>query len=219
MMTVTRFLTVCVLVVVLPVHLPAQEESVGNGFGARVGWGFSGSPHGNIAERHGTFLVPGKDYEVAFHFRLASGKELSLGLLSDGYDINQELDRQTGSRFEYNSTGVFAGFAMTEQVGLVPIRLGMDAGWRWYSVESRRPNYYTSEPGESSMKGRTAALGLSAGIEIPFEFATAVPRIRVETNYPSFGGGDGYTDLRQVSDLAFRASLGVGLKYDFKKTK
>jgi len=39
-----------------------------------------------------------------------------------------------------------------------------------------------------------------------------VPRVRIEVDFPDFGGGDGFGRLHPETDLGFRASFGVVLK-------
>jgi hypothetical protein len=220
MKTLSRFGGVVVVMgAMLPMQISAQQDSPSYTFGVAVGGGLSASPLGNIAERHGTFLIPGKDYEVWLTYGAAESGEFSLGMLADRYQVNQEFDSRTYSRFHYSSVGAFAGYSFLGVEGRTPVRYGVDLGWRWFSVESDRPDYYTGEPSVGATKGNALALGVTAGIEVPLDFGTAVPRVRVETNYPSFGGGDGYSELHRASDLGFRASVGIQLKYGFRSTR
>lgn len=203
----------------VPSQILAQAEEPGGTFEVAVGGGLSASPLGNIAERHGTFLVPGRHYEGWLTYRTSRKTEVGVGMLTEGYNVDQVLDSRTRSRFEYTSTGVFGGLSWVEAQGPTPIRYGIDLGWRWFSVESNRPNYYTGEPSGSWTNGRAVALGLGAGVELPLDFATAIPRVRVETSYPSFAGGDGYTNLRKARDVGFRVSVGIQGKSAFKPGK
>jgi hypothetical protein len=200
----------------VPSQILAQTEESGGTVGIVVGGGLSASPLGNIAERHGTFFVPGRDYEAWLTYRTSGGIDIGVGMLTDRYSIEQAVDIRTNSRFEYTSAGVFTGLSLVEREGFTPVRYGVDFGWRWFAVESDRPGYYSGEQSESRTTGRAVALGFAAGVEFPWGIAVAIPRARMEMSYPSFGGGDGYTDLRKENELGFRASVGIQLKYGFK---
>lgn len=143
-------------------HEQAHPTRYGVGFGAAV----STSPLGEIAERHGTYGIPGYQYEVRFFARTLARGEWSVALLWDDYHVGQRLDLNTKYAFDYDSRTV----------------------------------------------GHAAVLGWTAGLEIPGRALTTVPRIRLEMNFPDFGGGDGYTLIHPETDLGFKASFGVTLK-------
>ena len=202
----------------LPVEADAQAEPERR-FGLAAGIAVGGAPLGEIAERNGTFAIPGKEYEFRALMRSASGAEWSLGFLMDDYRLGQEPDRLTRSQFGYNSTGLIVGYGRSEIQDGVPIHYGVDLGWRQFDVSSSGPNYYTGEAEASRTSGQAALLAVSFGIEIPVEGASLVPRVRFETNYPDFGGGDGYSALHRERDLGFRASVGIGLKTIFQQER
>lgn len=200
----------------VPARAGAQAEP-GRRFGLAAGVAVGGAPLGELAERNGTFAILGKEYELRALMRSASGREWSLGFIMDDYRLDQEPDRLTRSQFDYSSTGLIVGYGRSEIQEGVPMHYGVDLGWRHFDVSSSGPNYYTGEPEASRTSGQAALLAVSFGIEIPLEGASLVPRVRLETNYPDFGGGDGYSALHREHDLGFRASIGIGLKQIFQR--
>lgn len=212
----------CGLALLALMLLPPQaigQAEPGRRFGLAAGVAVGGAPLGEIAERNGTFAIPGKEYEFRALTRSASGPEWSLGFLMDDYRLNQEIDRLTRSHFDYNSTGLIVGYGRSEMQNGVPIHYGVDIGWRQFDVSSSGPNYYTGEAEASRTSGHAALVAVSWGIELPLESMSLVPRVRIETNYPDFGGGDGYSALHQEHDLGFRASIGIGLKQIFQRER
>ena len=208
---VPRWLCGLTPLVLLPAQVVAQPEP-GRQFGLAAGIAVGGAPLGEIAERNGTFAIPGKEYEFRALVRSASGTEWSLGFLMDDYRLDHEIDRFTHSRFDYNSTGLIVGYGRRQVQHGAPIHYGLDLGWRQFDVSSSGPNYYTGEAEASRTNGHAALLAVSWGVEVPLESMSLVPRVRIETNYPDFGGGDGYSALHREHDLGFRASIGIGLK-------
>jgi hypothetical protein len=200
------------LLLLVPVRAGAQMESPGRRFGIFAGAAVGGAPLGQIAERNGTFAIPGLEYEVRALLRSAGGNEWSLGLLVDEYRLDQEVDRLTRSRFDYSSTGISMGYGRVEPQKGVPIHYGVELGWRRFEASSARPSVYTGEAEASRASGHAAILAVSYGIEVPLEVVRLVPRLRLETSYPDIGGGDGYSALHTARDLGVRASVGVGLK-------
>lgn len=189
-------------------HDAAQRTRYGAGFGAAV----SSSPLGEIAERHGTYGIPGYQYEVRLFARTPGRGEWSVALLWDNYHVSQQLDLATKYAFNYDSESLVLGWqSVPDQEGLQLV-YGMDAGWLRYTTAANSIDYYTSTPFESSTVGHAAVLGFSTGLEIPGASLITVPRIRIETNFPNFGGGDGYSILHPETDLGFKASFGVVLK-------
>lgn len=186
-------------------------QSTGRKFGISFGTAVSGSPLSEIAERNGTFAIPGQEIE----FRLSYGSprhELSLGLLADQYKLDQVVTRGSRSRLEYSSTTALVGYSMTEFVKSVPLVSSVDVGWNRFLVASVTPDYYTGETSDTRTEGNAFVLGLSYGVELPFRSVAVIPRIRITTSYPDFGGGDGYTILHPENDLGFKASFGVNVK-------
>jgi hypothetical protein len=180
----------------------------GVGFGAAV----STSPLGEIAERHGTYGIPGQQYEVRFFARTPGRGEWSIALLWDDYHVGQQLDRATSYAFGYDSRSLVIGYQTIPDNEGLRLVYGVDAGWLRYTTEANAIDYYTSEPYDSRTTGHAGLLGLSAGLEIPGKSLIVVPRVRIETNFPDFGGGDGYSILHPETDLGFKASFGVVLK-------
>lgn len=186
----------------------APRTRYGVGFGAAV----STSPLGEIAERHGTYGIPGQQYEVRLLARTPRRGEWSVALLWDDYHVGQQLDRATQYAFDYDSKSLVIGWqSVPDQKGLQLV-YGLDAGWLRYSTEANSIDYYTSTPYDSRTVGHAAVLGFTAGLEIPGRTLITVPRFRIETNFPDFGGGDGYSILHPETDLGFKASFGIVLK-------
>lgn len=205
-----------VLLILLPPS-PAIAQAQGHPgrltLGVVAGVGVGGSPLSHIAERNGTFAVPGTDWAARVVARTPGGAEWTLGVLGDGYHLDQAIDIDTRSAFDYTSTGLFVGYGVSAlEAGLVPVRYGAELGWRWYRVESDGFSYYDGKPLSGSFHGSAFSVAFSAGIEFRLMHVSVMPRVRVETNYPTFGGGDGYSVLHRESDLGIRASLGVDLK-------
>jgi hypothetical protein len=203
------------VLLLVPAQVSAQAE-LGRRFGFAAAIAVGGTPLGEIAERNGTFAIPGMQYELRALMRSANGTEWSLGLLMDNYGLDQEIDRLTHSQFDYSSTGLTVGYGRSQIQNGVPVRYGIDLGWRHFDASSSGPNYYTGEAEASHTRGHAAFLAVSYGIEIPLESISLMPRVRLETNYPDFGGGDGYSALHREHDLGFRASVGFGLKRMFQ---
>lgn len=186
----------------------AQRTRYGVGFGAAV----STSPLGEIAERHGTYGIPGHQLEVRFFARTVGRGEWSVALLWDDYHVGQQLDLATKYAFDYESRGLVVGYQTVPDGRGLQVVYGVDAGWLHFTTEANSIDYYTSAPFESRAAGNAVLLGISAGVEIPGESMIIVPRVRIETNFPDFGGGDGYSRLHPETDLGFKASFGVALK-------
>ena len=193
---------------------PAATQSTDGA--SRIGFSATGSvagaPIGQIAERNGLYAVPGLEYDLRAIVTTSSEREWSLGLLRDEYRTDTAIGLTSSSSFEYVSTAVVVGLGSLELEGPVPVRYGIDLGWRHFEALSDGPNYYTGQQETSSVVGNAALLATSFGIEIPLDGLVLVPRARLETNYPDFGGGDGYSALHREMDLGFRASLGIGVK-------
>jgi pimeloyl-ACP methyl ester carboxylesterase len=90
--------------------------------------------------------------------------------------------------------------------------LRLDLGWRSFTAAGSRPDAYTGEVHPGTVRGGGALLGVAYGVELSPGSSTVTPRLRLETSYPDFGGGDGYSRLHRESDLGFRASVGVELR-------
>jgi hypothetical protein len=189
-------------------HEKARRTRYGVGFGAAV----STLPNGEIAERHGSYGIPGQLYEVRLFARTPGRGEWSVALLWDDYHIGQQLDRAALYGFDYDSRSLVVGWqSVADQKGLQLV-YGLDAGWLRYSSEANSIDYYTSTPYESRTVGHAALLGFSAGLEVPGAILITIPRFRIEMNFPDFGGGDDYSILHPETDLGFKLSFGVGLK-------
>lgn len=198
--------------VLLPARAGAQAAGAAfHRFGIAVGAGVGGAPLGEIAERNGTFAIPGKEYELRGLLQVSPGAEWSMGLLVDDYSLDQQIEVVTRSRFDYQSAAVVVAYGRTEMQKNVPIQSRLDVGWRRFEVSSSGPNYYTGEAEASRTSGHSALVAVSLGVAIPLQSMSLVPRVRLETSYPDFGGGDGYSRLHREHDLGFRASLGIGL--------
>jgi hypothetical protein len=182
-------------------------------FGFGSGIALSTSPLGEIAERHGTYGIPGHQYEVRLFARTPERGEWSVALLWDDYHVGQQLDLATKYRFDYSSTSLVVGWQSVPDREGLPLVYGLDAGWLRYVTEANSIDYYTSTPYDSRTVGHAAVLGWTAGLEIAGGVMTTVPRIRLEMNFPDFGGGDGYSRLHPETDLGFKASFGFVLKF------
>jgi hypothetical protein len=196
----------------LSVAAPAAAQNSSHSLGVLVGAAVSGSPLGGIAERNGTFAIPGQEYEVRLLLGSARGHEWSVGVLRDSYRLAQAADISTRSHFDYNSTGTVVGYGFTEETGSVPVVYGVDLGWQRFSAASSTPNYYTGEQEDTRTSGDAIVLGVSYGVEIPLQSVSLIPRVRIATNYPDFGGGEGYSGLHRQHDLGFKASFGISVK-------
>lgn len=203
------------MAILLTGQLSAQSGSSGHRFGLAGGIAVSGAPMGEVAERNGTFAIPGTEYEFRLLMRWDEATEWSLGFLMDQFSLGQEIDPFTHSEFDYSSTGVVVGYSRTEPKSGIPIEYRLDLGWRQFDASSSGPNYYTGDSETSRVRGDAALLAVSLGIEIPVQSMWLVPTIRLETNYPDFGGGEGRSALHRESDLGFRLSMGVALKTIF----
>lgn len=201
-----------VLALLLPALAAAQESAPGRRFGASVAVGVAGAPLGQLAESYGTRAIPGLELDIRAVRRAATGHEFSIGVLTDRYRMDHTIDLNTHSLFEHTSVGVVAGRSWFEEVGDVPMRFGLDLGWRRFSTSSSRPDFYTSDLAVSDVRGDAALLAVTYGVELPSGAMTVMPRLRLETSYPDFGGGDGYSALHRDRSLGFRASVGVELK-------
>ncbi len=190
---------------------PAHAQSRAPRFGAIFGAGLSGAPLGEIAERHGTRAVPGRDYEARV-FHGSPQHEWSVGGIWDEYQFHQTIDLNTESRFEYTSASLVLGYSTLMPTGGVPTTFGIDLGVTEFRASSATPSYYTGEPESSRTRGHAILLNLSYGVEIPLKRMSMVPRLRLSTSYPDFGGGDGYSALHRESDLGFKASFGVNVR-------
>lgn len=203
------------LILLLLVHPSAEGQSAGRGFGVLVGAAASASPLSETAERNGTYAVPGLEYELRLLLAPRPGREWSVGVLTDSYQLDQTLDIASRSRFDYRSTSIVASYSLTEPVSGVPVVYGVDLGWTGFRATSSGPNYYSGDPEDTRTRGDAVVLGLSYGVEIPLHSVSLIPRLRVTTNYPDFGGGDGYSGLHRERDLGFKASFGVNVKARF----
>lgn len=203
-----------VLLAVLSLFLPGSAALAQDGdlrFGALFGGGLSGAPLGSIAERHGLYALPGLEHEARVLLG-SGGHEWSLGGIWDRYRTEQAISPTSTSRFDYRSSGVVLGYSTVRRTGGVPVVYGVDLGWNHFEASSSTPSYYTGEQENSRTAGDAALLNVWYGVEIPMESVTVIPRIRLSTSYPDFGGGDGYSALHRSSDLGFKASVGVSLK-------
>lgn len=190
-----------------------HEKAPRTRFGFGYGLALSTSPLGEIAERLGTYGIPGHQYEVRLFARTPQRGEWSVALFWDDYHVGQQLDLATKYRFDYSSTSLVAGWqSVPDRKGLALV-YGLDAGWLRYRTAANSIDYYTSTPYDSRAVGHAAVLGWTAGLEIPGGVMTTVPRLRLEMNFPDFGGGDGYSRLHPETDLGFKASFGVVLKF------
>lgn len=200
-------------VLALLVSPSAEAQSTGRTIGVLAGAAVSGSPLGELAERNGTYAIPGQEFEVRLLFGSARGREWNVGVLSDRYRIDRAADDPLSQpQFDYTSTGALVGYSVTEPVGAVPVVYGVDLGWTRLRAASSTPNHYTAEQEDSRTQADVLVLGLSYGVEIPLQSISLVPRVRIATNYPDFGGGEGYSALHREHDLGFKASFGVAVK-------
>ena len=172
----------------------------------------SGSPLSEVAEQNGTYAIPGREQELRLLWVSPRGDGWSVGAIRDSYRLDQVIDISSRSVFTYRSTTASVGYSFARAGGAVPLSYGIDAGWLHYRATSSRPTYYTGEHADTRMRGDAVVLGLSAGVEIPFHSVALVPRLRIATNYPDFGGGEGYSRLHREHDLGLKASAGLGVK-------
>lgn len=212
MFSMPRWPSLFVLFLLLLIPAIAAAQGAGRQVGILAGAAISGSPLGEVAERNGTFAIPGQEYEVRLLLSSGRGHEWSLGVLWDSYRLNQTIDISSRSQFDYTSTGTVVGYGFSQHAGSVPVVYGVDLGWMRFRTASSTPNYYTGEQEDTRTRGDAVVLGLSYGVEIPLQSLSLVPRIRIATNYPDFGGGEGYSGLHREHDLGFKASFGMSVK-------
>lgn len=189
----------------------ARAQRTTSRVGAILGAGTSGAPLGEIAQRRGMVGIPGRDFEARIFFG-SPRHEWSLGGTWDQYRLNQPSGVSTQSQFDYRSANVVLGYSTLRPTAGVPVSYGIDLGVSEFRASSSSPSYYTGEPESSRTPGRAVLLNLTYGVEIPLQSVSVVPRLRLSTNYPDFGGGDGYSALHRESDLGFKASFGVSVK-------
>jgi hypothetical protein len=189
----------------------AQAQSTAPHFGALFGAGISGSPLSGIAERNGMLAVPGMEYEARIVFG-SPQHEWSLGGIRDQYQLDQTFTISSRSRFDYRSASLILGYSTLAPTRGVPTTFGMDLGLSQFQVSSSTLNYYTAEPEDTDTRGHAVLLNVSYGVEIPLQTVSLVPRLRLSTSYPDFGGGDGYSALHRAHHLGFKASFGVSVK-------
>ncbi|HEX7089270.1 MAG TPA: hypothetical protein VF192_04000 [Longimicrobiales bacterium] len=190
---------------------PARQK--GFRYGIAVAAAASVSPLGELAERHGIYGVPGRQYEVRLLARAPNRGVWSLALILDDFHIGQQLDRQTSYTFDYESWSLVAGYRLDLPLGGVRALYGVDAGWINFGARARSIDYYTGEPYASRTDGHGALLASWVGLALPGELFVTVPRVRMEINFPDFGGGDGYSVLHRETDVGLKVSVGLALEF------
>ena len=196
---------------VAPVH--AQPSTLQPAWGISASGAVAGAPVGQLASRAGTAAVSGAEYGIRVVRRSSAGAEWSVGVVSDSYSVDQESGIDQHFLFDYASTALVAGRTQREEQAGVPVSFSVDVGWRWFEASSTVPSYYTGDTESSRARGSAALLAASLGVDVPLRSALLVPRVRVETNYPDIGGGDGYSGLHRSWRLGFRASVGADFKW------
>jgi hypothetical protein len=193
----------------------AEAQEAGR-FGASGAVGAVGAPLGDIAEGYGLRAIPGAEYDVRLFTRSFRGNEWNLGLLLDSYRIRHDhAGVSTTTEFEYSSRAFVAGRYWSTSAGGAQLRFGVDLGWRHFTASSSRPDAYTGEMRASTVRGDAALFAAVYGVDLIAGATTVTPRLRLETSYPDFGGGDGYSRLHRENDLGFRASVGVEFRRSF----
>jgi hypothetical protein len=195
----------------------AEAQQPARQFGASAALSVAGAPLGEVAESYGLAAVPGAEYDIRLFTRSARGNEWSLGVLSDRYRVRGVAGMPALSEFEYTSTALLVGRYWSERVRGAPLRFGLDLGWRHFAATAARPDVYTGEPQATAVRGDAALVGVLYGVEFTKGATSITPRLRLETSYPDFGGGDGYSALHREHDLGFRASFGVELRQSISR--
>jgi hypothetical protein len=190
----------------------ASAQDAGRQFGVSAGLGVAGAPLGEVAASYGLVAIPGAEYDIRLFTRSVRGNEWSIGVLGDQYRVRHVTGMPTPSEFEFSSTALLVGRYWAQHIRGAPVRVGLDLGWRSFTAAGSRPDAYTGEVHPGTVRGGGALLGVAYGVELSPGSSTVTPRLRLETSYPDFGGGDGYSRLHRESDLGFRASVGVELR-------
>jgi hypothetical protein len=189
---------------------PSQEAS--RRWGLQLGYAIAGAPMGEVAGSFGTFLIPGREYELRLVTRSARGSEWSVGIIADEFSMDHVIDIRSRSQFDYESVGLVVGRAWVLSQPVVTTLAGIDAGWRHFRVSSSRPDYYSGERATSRTTGDAGFVAAVSGLELDGWYGIVQPRLRLEANFPDFGGGDGYSMVHRETDVGFRASVGVSVK-------
>lgn len=205
-------LTVAAVLMILAAAQVSGQAAGRRQFGIQVGRGLAVAPLGDVAESFGIYAIPGYDYEARLVTRSARGNEWSVGALADEYEIDHIVDSHTRSRFAYSSVALVVARSWTQDLTHLWLQYGFEAGWRRFDAESSRPDVYTGALAESRTSGNAALFAVSFALELPGWYGTLQPRLRLETNFPDFGGGDGFSVVHRETDLGFRASLGLNFK-------
>src|SRR5690606_35915988 len=167
---VTFFAVGLALLLTSPQALFAQDAEAparrgGLRYGISVAAAASVSPLGEVAERHGIYGVPGRQFEVRLLARSSDRHVCSLGPILDDFRIGQQLDRQTSYAFDYDSWSLVVGYRVARrQADGVGALYGVDAGWIRFAAAASSIDYYTGEPYASRAAGHGALLGLWAGL-------------------------------------------------------
>jgi|SRR5690554_137974 hypothetical protein len=214
---VTRFAIGLSLLLASPHAVFAQDAEAparrgGLRYGVAVAAAASVSPLGEVAERHGLYGVPGRQVEVRLLARAPNRHVWSLGFILDDFHIGQELDRQTSYAFDYDSWSLVVGYRVARDEDGVGALYGVDAGWIRFAAAASTIDYYSGEPYTSRTASHGALLGLWAGLALPGKRFVTVPRVRLEMNFPDFGGGDGYSVLHRETDVGLKFSVGVAIE-------
>jgi hypothetical protein len=190
----------------------AQQGDDGFRYGVSVAGAVVGSPLGQVAQSYGFIAIPGFELDARLRARAYDHSEWSVGVTGDRYVLDMDLQPFGRWQFDYSSIAAVAGRSWLPPRDGAPIRYGIDLGVRYFTVNSTRPEAQTSQPHANSVTGTAALIAVSYAVEVATPRFTYSPRLRLETNYPDFGGGDGHTDLHRTSALGFRASAGIAVK-------
>ena len=202
----TWFYALVVVSMLVPHRGRAQLSKSGLGVSARASVG--GTPLGQIAERGDKPAIVGSEYEVRLS-RVSSGnREWSLGLVWDSYETNQFAGTPQYASFDYASSSLTAGYGIALRDG-VPNVYGVELGIMRFNALANAPDFYTGEQFASDVRGTAAVLAATYGRTVPLGRISLIPTLRLATNYPDFGGGDGYSALHRESDFGFKASFGL----------
>jgi hypothetical protein len=147
-------------------------------------------------------------YELRALRSTANGKEWSLGIIWDSYRNGVLPAIDSKSYFGYNSSTVSLGYGISLPSGRVNV-YGAELGIMRFSADASTPNFYTAERENTRTTGHAAVLAATYGRSVSVGSLRLIPTLRVATNYPDFGGGDGYSRLHRESDFGFKASFGI----------